>query len=232
MAHTKRGSFIIPIHIPIPEPETVVDTFPGDEFRAAPESAERRVMRTFAQALAAVDELAIRPEREPGGDAIHDLIRAGVSHEFGAALQRVLAEEAVSEFSANFVWAAGVPAPPSTPATVSVPSAAAERVKAVALKLRSEAASKRTEYLTGPIVGVHRDPESQAGIVIVQATRNARLANITINISPEVVDTALDWMKARETVSIESTVHRTSQGLIAERRDSVTPLRGQQLDTV
>jgi hypothetical protein len=230
MAHTKRGSFIIPIHIPIPEPAPVSDTLPSDEFWVAPESEERRVMRTFAQAIAAVDELAVRPEREPSGDAIHELIRAGVSHEFGAALQRVLAEEAISEFSATFVWAAGVPAPPSAPATVSVPSAAAERVRMVALKLKSEAASRRTEYLTGPIVGVHRDPETQAGTVIVQATRNARLANISVNISPEVVDSALDWMKARETMSIESKVHRTSHGLIADRRDSVTPMRSQQLD--
>jgi len=69
MAHTKRGSFIIPIHIPIPEPAPVSDTLPGDEFWVAPESEERRVMRTFAQALAAVDELAVQPEREPSGDA-------------------------------------------------------------------------------------------------------------------------------------------------------------------
>lgn len=142
----------------------------------------------------------------------------------------MLAEEAISEFSATFVWAAGVPAPPSAPATVSVPSAASERVRMVALKLKAEAASRRTEYLTGPIVGVHRDPETQAGTVIVQATRNARLANISVNISPEVVDSALDWMKARETMSIESKVHRTSHGLIADRRDSVTPMRSQQLD--
>jgi hypothetical protein len=232
MAHTKRGSFIIPIHIPIPEPEPVVDGLPGDEFRVAPESEERRVMRTFAQALAAVDELAVKPEQEPGSDAIHDLIRAGVSHEFGAALQRVLAEEAVTEFSATFRWATGVPAPPSTPTTISVPSAAAERVRTVAMRLKTEAGSRRTEYLTGPIVGVHRDPETQSGTVVVQATRSARLANITVNVSPEIVDTALDWMKARETMSIESKVHRTSQGLIAEQRDAVTPLRGQHLGEV
>lgn len=230
MAHTKRGSFIIPIHIPIPEPEQVPNTLPGSEFRVAPESEERRVMRTFAQALTAIDELVVRPEQEPRGDVLHDLIRAGVSHEFSAALQRILSEEAVSEFSATFVWAAGVPAPPSTPETVRVPSAAVERVKSVALKLKSEVAPRRTEYLTGPIVGVHRDPETQAGTVIVQASRNARLANITVNVSPQVVDSALDWMKARETMSIESKVHRTSQGLIAERRDAVSPLRGQQLN--
>ena len=73
------------------------------------ESIVPKPLSDNGQALAAVDELAVQPDREPRGDAIHELIRAGVSHEFGAALQRMLAEEAISEFSATLLWRRACP---------------------------------------------------------------------------------------------------------------------------
>lgn len=229
MAHTKRGSFIIPIHLALPEPEPLDDgLFPVD-FQATPESEERRVIRTFAQALSTIDEIAIRPEKEPTRDAISDLVRAGVSHEFSAALQRVLQEQAVAEFSATFEWASAVPAPPGAPSNVSVPASAQERIKRVAQRLRSEPPERQTEYLTGPIVSVHRDPATHDGDVTVQASRGGRLAHVTVNVSPDVLDRVLDWMKAREVVYVESKVHKTNRGLFAERRNAIAPLNIQRL---
>lgn len=230
MAHTRRGSFIIPIYLALPEPEQVTDVLPSEDLKTAvPESRERRIMRTFAEALAAVDEIAVRPEHEPGANGVQDLIRSGVSHEFAASLRRLLAEEAVADFSASFVWApAGGPAP-RTPTTVSIPAAATERIKRVAEKLRQAPAAQQTEYLTGPIVGVHRDDEDRSGVVTVQVSRNARPAHVGVNVSRERLDEALDWMKARATVVVQSKVHRTSTGLLADSLDAVAALTSHQL---
>jgi hypothetical protein len=176
-----------------------------------------------------MNEIAVRPEREPSPDDIVDLVRSGVSHEFSSALQRVLQEEAVAEFSAAFEWATAVPAPPSTPADIAVPSAAQARIKRVAQRLKSETPAQPTEFLTGPIVGVHRDPQTQSGDVTVQTTRSGRSTHVTVNVSPDVLDRALDWMKAREVVYVESKVHKTSRGLLADRADAIAPMRLQHL---
>ena len=230
MAHTRRGSFIIPIYLPLPELETDPDSLPTQELQTAvSESRERRIMRTFAEALAAIKEIAVVPEKELSANGVQDLVRAGVSHEFAASLKRVLAEEAIAEFSATFVWAPGGGPPPRTPSEVSIPAAAAERLKRVSEKLKTAAVPHQTEYLTGPIVGVHRDDEDQSGVVTVQVSRNARLAHVSVNVSREHLDEALDWMKARETVVVQSRVHRSSSGLFADTADAVTPLTSHQL---
>ena len=66
----RKGSFIIPIHLPISEfdvvqAETEDLTFVGMEVSTAPEPVQRRVMRMFAESLGAIDAVAVRPEREP-----------------------------------------------------------------------------------------------------------------------------------------------------------------------
>ncbi|GLP76376.1 hypothetical protein TUM20983_34860 [Mycobacterium antarcticum] len=71
---------------------------------ALPEPPERRVMRTFAEALATLDREVVQPEREPRASVDPALIRSGVSHQFVAALHRVLTQESVEEFSASFDW--------------------------------------------------------------------------------------------------------------------------------
>jgi len=225
MAHTKRGSFVIPIHLPIPEPEArreeAEPMLEGLEVEP-PESEQRRVMRTFAESLAAIDAFAVQPYREPTSDNVHDLVRAGVSHQFASALNRVLDEDSVSEFSANFEWApSGGPAPSGT-ASIEVPSSARELIKVVANKLKAPAPQRITEELTGPIIRVERHTDTDTGVVTVQAVRAGRVAHVNVNVSSGRLDEALMWMRARETVVVESRVHRTSAGLMADSRDAFT----------
>ena len=105
MAHTRRGSFIIPIYMPVPEPEEPEQdaAFEGIE-TAPPETYERRVMRTFAESLSIV-QTVVEPERDPTPNDVLDMVHAGVSHEFAASLHRILRNESVAEFSAEFEWA-------------------------------------------------------------------------------------------------------------------------------
>lgn len=233
MGHTKRGSFVIPILMPLPTdwpPEETEQPLAGMEEVAAPEPDTRRVMRTFAESLAAMGEIVVTPEPEPTSDDLYDLIRAGVSHEFTAALSRILAQPAVAEFSASFEWAPGdVPAPRTEP-TVGIPSAAVERVERVSRKLLAESTHRGVEVLTGPVVGVHRADDDQSGVVTVQTVRNQRAAHVTVNVSRKRLYEALEWMRDRETVLVEGRVHRAAHGLQADRRDGVSLLRSHQLD--
>lgn len=231
MGHTKRGSFIIPILMPLPAPWPPTPTFQplaGMEV-SIPEPESRRVMRTFAESLSAMNEVVVTPEKEPTSDGIYDLIRAGVSHEFSAALVRILVQPAVAEFSASFEWAPGLGPAPATDRTVEIPAAAVERVERVSRRLKSEPGRRSVEVLTGPVVGVHRTDDDQSGVVTVQTVRNQRAAHVTVSVSRERLYEALDWMRERETVVVEGRVHRAATGLQADQFDGVSLLRSHQL---
>lgn len=232
MGHTKRGSFIIPILMPLPTewpPPDQQAAFTGMEEVAVPEPDARRVMRTFAESLAAIDAVVVVPESEPTSDGIYELIRAGVSHEFSSALHRILIQPAVAEFSASFEWASGSGPAPATAGTVSIPAAAAERVERVSRTLKAPQGRRGVEVLTGPVVGVHRADDDQSGVVTVQTVRNQRSAHVTVNVSRPRLYEALDWMRERETVVVEGRVHRATHGLQGDRIDGVSPLRSHQL---
>jgi hypothetical protein len=232
MGHTKRGSFVIPILMPLPPegpPPELEPPISGMEEVAVPEPGARRVMRTFAESLAAMDEVAITPEAEATSDDIYELVRAGVSHEFTSALHRILIQPAVTEFSAAFEWAPSNAPAPRTEASVGIPAAAAERVQRVSQKLRTQAGHRGPEVLTGPVVGVHRADDDQSGVVTVQTVRKQRSAHVTVNVSRRRLYEALEWMRERETVVVEGRVHRAAQRLQADRLDGVSLLRSHHL---
>lgn len=228
-----EGTMIIPILMPLPTdcpPLGTGQPLDGMEELAAPEPDTRRVMRTFAESLAAMDEVVITPEPEPTSAGIYDLIRAGVSHEFSSALVRILAQPSVAEFSTTFEWAPTEAPAPRTEPTVCIPSAAMERVKRVSRQLRTQTTHRGIEVLTGPVVGVHRDDADQSGVVTVQTVRNQRLAHVTINVSRERLNEALMWMRDRETVIVQGRVHRAVLGIHADTFNGVSLLRAHQLE--
>jgi len=232
LAHTQRGSFIFPILMPVgpfeDDAATMPDPIPGVSV-ASPESQERRAMRTLAEALTSFESVVVTPERQPSRSAVTDLVAAGVSHEFSKALERILAQPTVAEFSASFDWAASRSAAPSNPAReVTIPGSMLERVRQVSNQLQSDRAPRTAEVFTGPIIGAHRDDDA-GGHVIVQTVRNSRSAHVTVNVSSVRLDQALDWMKLRETVVVEGRVHRSSTGLVSDRLDAVEPLRTRHL---
>lgn len=227
MAHTRRGSFIIPILMPVPEPQE-----PGGQFEgmstAPPEPYERRVMRTFAESLASIEAI-VQPEPEPNANDVQKMIRAGVSHEFTASLHRILRQKSVADFTAEFEWAATAGPVPDTPKQVGIPAEAAERVGRVARRLKTERPARGVEMLTGPIVAVQRDDDDTGGVVTIQTVRAARQCHVSVNVSRERLDQALDWMKARSTALVTGRVNRTGPNLFADRRDGIGLLSHEQL---
>jgi hypothetical protein len=227
LAHTRRGSYIIPIYLRLSETPTYDDSM-IDAATAPPEPTERRVMRTFAEALAAVESYVVIADKEPNAETVRQLIRAGVSTEFALALHRLLTEEAVSSFTTNFEWAPAGGTPPSTPQSVGIPSAAAPLLQRVAEKLRTADRAPGVESLTGPVIGVWGSVE-EGGRVTIDTARASRSVHVSVNVSGEVLGHALDWMKQRTTVVVEGRIRRVGEGLACDRRDSVSPLTDRHL---
>lgn len=229
MAHTRRGSFIIPIYMPMTETEieTEIERLPGLE-TAPPEPHERRLMRTFAESLSMI-EAVVDAEPDPTPNVLQDLIQAGVSHEFTAGLHRILRNESVAEFTADFEWAAGAGPVPSIPRRVQIPALAAERVERVSRRLKTAKPAGGVEVLTGPIVRVQRDDADTGGSVTIQTVRGARHCHVSVNVSRQRLDEALDWMKQRTTAVISGRVRRIGADLIADRKDSIHLLAHEQL---
>jgi hypothetical protein len=226
------GSFIIPIHLPIREPDTQQahgeDTeeppISGLEVNTAPEPVERRVMRTFAESLSAINTVAVKPEQEPSPDGIHDLVRAGVSHQFASSLNHILSEKSVDQFGVSFEWSAAGGPPPKGINRVEIPSSAAEVIRLVAIRLKITPSSRGAEEFVGPIRRVERDPHSDTGTVTVQTIKNGRPARVSVNVSAKVLDQAWQWARDRKTVVVQSRVHQSRDGLMADTADAVTPL--------
>lgn len=229
MAHTRRGSFIIPIYMPVPPPQEQPDQIEGLE-TAPPEPGERRVMRTFAQSLSMIESVAT-PEHEPTANDVQELIHHGVSHEFAAGLTRILRNESVAEFSAEFEWAALAGPAPATPRRVAISAHAAPRIERVSRRLKSEKPVRGVEMLTGPIVGVELNNDGTGGVVTIQTFRAARECRVSVNVSAARLDQALDWMKQRDTALVTGRVHRTGAHLFADRRDGIGLLSHEQLYT-
>lgn len=226
MAHTKKGSFVVPLLLPVSEP-TGVDQ--GLVESAPPEPIERRVMRTFAEALDKVDQVVVRPDREVRATDLPELVFSGVSAEFASALHQVLSEDAVTEFSTTFQWAPIAGPQPEGPTTVSIPAAAARRISSVAALLRNAPPPSGLEVLTGPIVGAFRDPE-RGGTVTVDTMRNSRSAHVNVRVTEdERFDDALEWMRRRTTVALEGRIRREGSGLFTDRANGVEPLSARQL---
>jgi len=151
MSHTERGSYVIPVYVPLSDPKDVVDNdqpFEGWERESITEigtveSAERRMTCTRAQAMQAIHDHVLTSEHLPKTDDVMGLVSAGVTREFVSAITRVLAEAAVAEVETRFEWAPSQPAPASMTKSVSVPAAAEEKLTQTVRILKQ---SKRREF--------------------------------------------------------------------------------------
>ena len=223
MAHTRRGSYVIPIYMPLGAPPQEQDHLLPETETAIPEPSERRVSRTFAQALTLVDEAVVQPEGMPQGSVIADLVGAGVSREFVVALAKVLTEPAVAAFSAEFKWARSFPAPTSLPRSVEISAAAGRKMQDVAAAMR-HTKTPRAEIFSGPIIEVHHAPDDPLGSVVVQGVRKARTARVRVMVSTARVEQALELMRNHETVVVSGRIRREGNELRCAAKDAFLPL--------
>jgi len=212
LAHSREGSYVIPLLMPLTEPQddSAREPLSGmDTQRVEYEPAERRVTRTLAQALAAVQQGIVEPAREPHAQDIVSLIAAGVSRQLVVAVRSILADRAVSDFEATFQWADAITPPGGVPERVEL-SAAAGPLLAMAEKLLKSAPRRDPgQIVTGPIVVVQRLPDAPSGEMGIQTMRGGKVSQVRVQLSAQQFDKALEWMGQRRAVVAEGQLVRT-----------------------
>lgn len=227
MAHTRKGSFIVPILMPVGE---VVEIDPGmiEKGVAETEPVQRRVMRTFAESLSKLMSTVVEPAQVPGAGDVMTLVRSGVTAEFTSALASILTEDSVAHFGASFEWSPLGGRAPEGIVDVSIPSDAASLLENVAERLRNAPRGPETEVLTGPIHAISRD--APGGVVTIDTFRHSRPSRVSVRVTTEeLLDQAIDWMKRRVTVVVTGRVAPRGSDRFTEQDDSITTLAATHL---
>jgi hypothetical protein len=214
MGHTERGSFVIPVLVALPEPSpvdihevTLLDD-PSEEgfHRTAPEPFERRVVRTFAQSMQAMQEIVVDPAREPTVDQMYELVYRGVSREFCTSLRGILEESSVAEFGATIEWAPAVTPPRTLSERISIDAEAADLVRIVADKLRQTKVDPN-QVFSGTIVQLrHEDPQDPYGEIAVSTVRRGHQSEILVRLPIADYRNAWQWHSQGRAVLVEGVV--------------------------
>lgn len=215
MGHTERGSYVIPVLVPLPEPpiqdvhQPTLDHDAPEFHRAPPEPFQRRVTRTFAQSMQAVHEIVVEPAVEPRTDQIHELVYRGVSREFCVALAGILSDTAVAEFQAMVDWTPTVAPPTTMPRRVSISANAVDLVQGVADKLRQQRVDPK-QVFSGTIVQLrHENQDDPYGEIAISTVRRGRPSEIHVRLPLDQYSQAWEWHYAGRAVLIEGVIRRT-----------------------
>jgi hypothetical protein len=230
MGHTERGSFIIPIIVPIPDrgsDATYLGLYEQDEVEH-PEPFARRVTRTFAQALHAVKEIVVDPGTEPTAPRLQAVVERGVSREFCKGLARILAESSQGEVQAKFAWAKNYKPPASVPATITMPAEAGELVARAGVLLHQMKPQVQHTF-TGPIERLEFTQGEPSGYIAVSTVRNGRPCKIWVRLpAQDYLEHAVFWHQSGQTVIVEGLV----EGGRGKRLEVVSPVRCAPLQDV
>jgi hypothetical protein len=224
LSHTRHGSFVLPVVMPVDPPEKLANSILGEDGEVILESAERRTTRTLASALAALDSLAVRPDKVPSTDELAQLIDIGVSKEFVSAVRAIAVDAGVHAFETTFEWAPGIGTPPNIPRTIKIPEEAGRTLLAVENQLKATKPSPY-ESVSGQIVQVRQVPGEPHGEVTIRAVRGSRIAEVHITTSIATTRDATDWFKAgRALLAHGAILARPGRPLSMPEPRSIAPL--------
>jgi hypothetical protein len=192
LSHTKNGSFVLPVVMPVEPPVQASDHMLVRQLVIEP--SERRVTRTVATAIAALNSIAVQPSHSPRADDLMDLIQSGVSRELVSAVRAIAADSGVHAFDTTFQWAASVGTPGGLPDRVTIPDDAVELLGRVEQRLRA-AKPAPDQSVSGQIVDVRYEPGDPTGEVAIKTIRNNRDVEIRITVRSQTVNSAHDWAK-------------------------------------
>lgn len=205
LAHTRHGSFILPVVMPV-EPLSVESNHLQDDLGPI-EPGERAVTRTLATALAALDSIAVKPDKEPGPDDIANLVASGVSKELVVAVREIVVNAGVEAFDVSFEWAPALPEPKNTPARVLINDEASvllNRVVETLGKLKPEPDAS----VSGQIVRIHYVQDDPMGEIAVRTDRGSRNADVEVTVTSAVVHQAYEWARDHRPVLVRGRLER------------------------
>jgi len=213
MAHTEDGSYVIPIWVPLTPPPEQDDSLFGElEQRLPAETPERRVTRTLAQSIEAVQKVIIQPSAAPRntGDLL-PVIAAGGSLELVVALHKIISQPAVAEFEAQFDWAGGLKPPGGVPERVILPSEAAPLLENAARMLKVPDRFPAQIY-TGQIVVIMHRPGDSFGEIGIDTIRQNRSCEVRVRLDTRTLDRAYEWARTERAILVEGDVRRGGAG--------------------
>ena len=222
LAHTRQGSFVLPVVMPVEPPLLSDDALLED--RTQIESAERRVTRTLAMAVAALDSIAVRPDREATPDDIAHLVQSGVSRELVAAVRAIAVESGVQSFDSRFQWAGGLVPPGGIPERVVISADASPLLARLEKKLR-QTKPDVDQSLSGQIIEIRQIPGALFGEIAIHTIRNNRQVEVRISCSNAVIKDAHDWAKQGRALIVRGVVVQTpGRPLAIPNPDFVKPI--------
>ena len=213
MAHTEDGSYVLPIWVPLTPPQEQDGSLFGELKQRLPvETPERRVTRTLAQSIEAVQKVIIQPEAAPRntGDLL-PVIAAGGSLELVVALYKIISQPAVAEFEAQFDWAGGLKPPGGVPERVVLPSEAAPLLETAARLLKVPDRFPAQIY-TGQIVMIMHRPGDPFGEIGIDTVRKSRSCEVRVRLDSTTLDLAYEWARTERAILVEGDVRRGGAG--------------------
>lgn len=221
LSHTRSGSFIIPIVMPVDPPTPGEDEiFEND---TVIEPGERRVTRTVATAVAALDTLVVSPDREPTADVLYELVQRGVSRELVAAVRSIASDPAVHAFDSTFYWAPGLGSAGRLPERIVIPRSSSEMLSRLEDRL-AVAPPDEGQTVSGPIAEIRDLEEDPTGEVVLRIVRNNRLVEVRVIAEKDVVMDAHDWAKQRRAVIARGAIEKIAGRLVMRDAEYIVPI--------
>lgn len=207
LGHTEVGSFIFPVLLHIDQPEPPEQAMLEGVDQVVPESDERRVTRTLAQALDAIERQIVRPGTEPTRQTLLPVVYAGGSKELLNKVAIALAEPDISFLETSFIWASAEPASQNLPRSVAIPAESRQLVTAAA-RILAEPNQDPIRVLVGPIIRIEHVKGELFGEIVIQAPgpSGGRRSRVEMQVRSEQLGVLHDWMHGGTTVIVRGKV--------------------------
>lgn len=197
--HTQRGSFILPVTIPVRPLRAEADHLEVPIDRLEP--FERRLSRTIVSSLAAIDDLVVKARHAPRTDEVLELISRGVSRQMVNAVRAVLHPGSGTSLKTSFDWARALDGPGGLPTAVEIPSEADRLLANLEHELDNAKAQPHQE-ISGPILVVNDDPALPDGWISIRSVRRGREPAIVVYVDGDTLQNAHDWARDRRIVRV------------------------------
>jgi len=140
-------------------------------------------MAQLAEALATVEELAVKATQEPTQKQLNESIGVGVSYELCAAISHVLDAESFGDVDVSFTWARRAARHPNV-SKIELPKQARGVINRMAETLRGSDVIAE-QVVTGLVWQIKRDPADDDGTVKMRAPIGTRLKTLTMTLTLE-----------------------------------------------
>lgn len=214
MAHTEDGSYVVPVWVPLTPAGDENDLFSEapDAERYPHEPPERRVTRTLAQSLEAVQKIIVQPASAiRNASELMPLIAAGGSRELLLILHNILRQPGIDEFEAQFSWAGGVRPPGGIGDHVIFDADAAPLLESAARLLKGPQQFP-SEIYTGMIIILSYRPGDPDGEIGIDTVRKGHGCEIRVRLDSETMHRTYEWAQNERAVLVEGTVRRGGPG--------------------